>query len=174
MPLTFRRSVRLGKAVRLNFGKRSVGLSFGGRGCRASISTRGIGTSIGGGGLCWRTFSGWRGRNRQSSRRPAAPDDPGTTLAGCVTLLTIAWLMPVISAVLAIVMHPLFWILTVAALPTCWVIAQCARSDAPAPHRPSPSDTPGCEDAEALNELETSDRAPYMMSEAKRQAITGR
>ena len=51
----FRRSFRLGKGVRLNVGRKSAGLSFGGRGARLSLNSRTGATAwLSRKGLFWR------------------------------------------------------------------------------------------------------------------------
>jgi Protein of unknown function (DUF4236) len=70
--LRFRRSVRLAPGVRLNFNKRSVGVSMGVRGARYSVNSDGRRTrslGIPGTGLSYRSQSGPR-------RRTASSDDP--------------------------------------------------------------------------------------------------
>ncbi len=65
MGFRFRKSIKLGKGVRLNLGKKSVGLSFGGKGFRTSInSKRGITStlSIPGTGISYITTSKKPGR----------------------------------------------------------------------------------------------------------------
>ena len=48
MGYTYRKSKNLGGGVRLNTGKKSVGLSAGGKGARASVNSKGrVGLSIG-------------------------------------------------------------------------------------------------------------------------------
>ncbi len=72
MPLRMRKSIRLGGGVRLNLGKRGVGLSAGGKGFRYSVNSSGRRTtSVGlpGSGLGWSRSSSGGGR----ARRRAAP-----------------------------------------------------------------------------------------------------
>lgn len=69
--LRFRRSVRIAPGVRLNFNKRSVGVSAGARGARVSVNSDGRSTrSVGipGTGLYYRSQRG--PRRRSAGRRP--------------------------------------------------------------------------------------------------------
>jgi hypothetical protein len=83
----FRRSVRLAPGVRLNFNKRSVGVSAGVRGARASINSDGQRTrSVGipGTGLYYRSQS--RGR-----RRYASPNDPAMLSPTRIIASLVGW-----------------------------------------------------------------------------------
>lgn len=79
----FRKSVRLGKGVKLNFGKRSAGVSFGGRRGGVSINSR-TGTrarvSVPGTGISYSTKLGG-GRKRKST-----PSHPTTARASSGSL----------------------------------------------------------------------------------------
>lgn len=71
--MRFRKSVRLGKGVRLNVGKRSAGVSFGVRGLRYSVNTSGRRTTsagIPGTGIYAVNFSGGGSSRRGQSGRP--------------------------------------------------------------------------------------------------------
>jgi hypothetical protein len=61
----FRKSFKLAPGIRLNIGKRTVGVSGGVRGARTSINSRGQKSTwlgIPGTGLGWRSTSWWRRR----------------------------------------------------------------------------------------------------------------
>lgn len=67
----FRRSVRLGSFLRLNFNKKSVSLTAGRRGAHSTISSNGSATSsvgLPGSGLSYR----WNGRWARGARRAKA------------------------------------------------------------------------------------------------------
>lgn len=51
MGVNFRKSVKLGKNINLNIGKRGLGLSTGVKGARVSISKKGVRTSVGANGI---------------------------------------------------------------------------------------------------------------------------
>ena len=75
MALRFRKSFKLGPGVRLNIGKKSKSLSFGGRGYRYTISTTGRRTrtiGIPGTGLSYQSVSSSR-RRSASGARPGTP-----------------------------------------------------------------------------------------------------
>lgn len=84
MGLRFRKSVKLGKGAKLNFSKRSFGVSFGGKGARYSINSSGRRTSsvgIPGTGLSYVHTSGGKKssspkRSSGSSTTYAAPKPP--------------------------------------------------------------------------------------------------
>lgn len=55
MGLSFRKSIRLGKNIRLNFSKNGgIGISAGTKGARVSINKKGVRTTVGKGGLQYR------------------------------------------------------------------------------------------------------------------------
>lgn len=73
MGLRFRKSVKLGKGVRLNLGKKGIGFSVGGNGARFSVSPTGRTTTsfgIAGTGLSYSHTSG--GKKARSSRSSGA------------------------------------------------------------------------------------------------------
>lgn len=73
MGLRFRKSVKLGKGVRLNLGKKGIGFSVGGKGARFSVSPTGRATTsfgIAGTGLSYSHTSG--GKKSRSSRSSGA------------------------------------------------------------------------------------------------------
>lgn len=57
MPFRFRKSISLGKGLRVNLGKRGASLSLGGRGATVNLSGRGTRTTVGipGTGLSYST-----------------------------------------------------------------------------------------------------------------------
>ncbi|MCD8190713.1 MAG: DUF4236 domain-containing protein [Clostridiales bacterium] len=74
MGMRFRKSVKIGKGSRVNFGKRGVSVSFGGRGLRHTVSTSGRRTTsvgIPGTGLSYTSTSGG-GKSRSSKRRSSS------------------------------------------------------------------------------------------------------
>ena len=80
MPLRFRRSIKLGPGVRLNFNKKSIGITAGRKGMRYTVNTSGRATrTIGlpGTGL-WSASSSTIGGSRQlpRSRQPASATPP--------------------------------------------------------------------------------------------------
>lgn len=71
MGMNFRRSFGLGKGVRLNVGKGSLGVSAGVKGARVSVnSSRGVTTSVGapGTGVSYRKTNGWGGSQADDSQ----------------------------------------------------------------------------------------------------------
>ena len=80
--MRYRRSINLGGGVRLNFGKRGVGVSVGTRHVRYGVNTSGRRTSsvsLPGTGIAWRASSGAGHRTRPRQPVPAAarPARPG-------------------------------------------------------------------------------------------------
>jgi hypothetical protein len=76
--MRFRRLVKLGPGVRLNVGKKSAGLSFGGKGYRYSVNTSGRKTrtvGVPGTGVSWVSSSSGGGRQASARKQtmPAAP-----------------------------------------------------------------------------------------------------
>lgn len=72
MGFRFRRSVKIGPGVRMNVGKRSMGLSAGGRGFRYSVSTSGRTTrtvGVPGTGASWVSTSTTGGNTRRAGAR---------------------------------------------------------------------------------------------------------
>ncbi len=79
--LRFRRSISLGKGVRLNFNTSSIGLSAGIPGVRYSVNTSGQSTrsaGIPGTGLYYRSQTGPTRRTRSSTSRTRATSSPPT------------------------------------------------------------------------------------------------
>ena len=67
MAWRFRKSIKLGKGVRLNFNKKSAGLSFGGKGTRYSMNSDGRKTfsfGIPGTGLYWTETHGKNSKSK--------------------------------------------------------------------------------------------------------------
>ncbi len=76
----FRRSVKVAPGVRLNFGKRSAGVSIGPRGAKLSVNTKGqYGKSVGlpGTGLSFQK-RGRLGKGSSESERPEAAVEPSS------------------------------------------------------------------------------------------------
>ncbi len=85
--LRFRRSVRLAPGLRLNFNKRSVGISTGVPGARYSVNSDGRRTrSVGipGTGLSYRSQTG-------GGRRYASPDDPALLSPTRIIASVVGW-----------------------------------------------------------------------------------
>lgn len=69
MGMRYRKSIGLGKGVRLNVGKGSLGISAGGKGAHVSVnSKRGVTTSVGapGTGVSYSKTRGWGGKGAES------------------------------------------------------------------------------------------------------------
>lgn len=95
--LRFRRSVSLGKGVRLNVNKRSMGVSFGTRGMRYSANTSGRGTrSVGipGTGLYYVDRSYGSGRSTKSGGRGPASAGMGANAGVVVTAANVEQFIP--------------------------------------------------------------------------------
>lgn len=76
MGLRFKRSIGLGKGVRLNLGKGSVGISAGAKGARVSVnSRRGVTSSVGvpGTGLSYSSTSGGGSQRRGGKAKLSGP-----------------------------------------------------------------------------------------------------
>ena len=98
MPLRFRRSISLGKFLRLNLSKSGVGVSAGVKGLRAGIGTRGPYASAGlpGTGISAQVYAG-----KGKSGRPAAP-----VAAAVIGLLAAgAFLLLLLLIVVAVIRH---------------------------------------------------------------------
>lgn len=70
MSLRFRKSINLGGGVRLNFNKKSTGISFGTKGARYSINSNGRKTAsvgIPGTGLYWTQSKGGSSKGSKNS-----------------------------------------------------------------------------------------------------------
>ena len=73
MGLRFRKSVKLAPGIKLNFGKKGVGMSFGGKGARFSVNSSGRSTAtlgVPGTGLSYSTSLG--GKKKRTTKRTAA------------------------------------------------------------------------------------------------------
>ena len=80
MPFSFRKSVRLGGGMRMNFSKSGVGFSAGTRGCRVSTGPRGTYINMGMGGISYRQKIG--SSSGQSFPAPSTVQTPYTFQAG--------------------------------------------------------------------------------------------
>lgn len=79
MGLRFRKSVKLGKGVRLNLNKKSVGLTVGGKGFKTTINTKGKRTTsvgIPGTGLSYTHSSG--GGKKTTTKKTTTTTQPTT------------------------------------------------------------------------------------------------
>lgn len=77
MGMRYRKSIGLGKGVRLNVGKGSLGISAGGKGAHVSVnSKRGVTTSVGapGTGVSYSKTTGWGSKSKADSTRDYEPD----------------------------------------------------------------------------------------------------
>lgn len=89
MGLRFRTSIKLGPGVRLNLGKKSASMSFGGKAGRYTVSTTGRRTTSVNlpGGLSYVSSTSGRGRStRQPSRAIPPPTTPAPAPAGTAGL----------------------------------------------------------------------------------------
>ena len=80
MGLRFRKSIKIANGVKLNFGKKGVGVSVGGKGARYSINSSGRRTAtvgIPGTGLSYSHTSGGKkkSKSRSNSDRTTTSDD---------------------------------------------------------------------------------------------------
>lgn len=92
MGLRFRKSVKLGKGMRLNFSKSGVSMSAGGKGHRVTFGRRGVRATVGipGTGISYSTQIGGKSQKRKKSRhsRQSAksigkkPDKTGVGIGG--------------------------------------------------------------------------------------------
>lgn len=77
MGMRYRKSIGLGKGVRLNVGKGSLGISAGGKGAHVSVnSKRGVTTSVGapGTGVSYSKTTGWGSKRKADSTSDYEPD----------------------------------------------------------------------------------------------------
>lgn len=77
MGMRYRKSIGLGKGVRLNVGKGSLGISAGVKGAHVSVnSRRGVTTSVGapGTGVSYSKTTGWGSKSKADSTRDYEPD----------------------------------------------------------------------------------------------------
>lgn len=77
MGMRYRKSIGLGKGVRLNVGKGSLGISAGGKGAHVSVnSKRGVTTSVGapGTGVSYSKTTGWGSKSKADSTSDYEPD----------------------------------------------------------------------------------------------------
>lgn len=80
MGMRYRKSIGLGKGVRLNVGKGSVGISAGVKGAHVSVnSKRGVTTSVGapGTGVSYSKTRGWGGKGAESDARMPCTETSG-------------------------------------------------------------------------------------------------
>ncbi len=95
MGFRFRKSIGLGKGVRLNIGKKTVGLSVGKRGLRLSTNSKGqsrVSAGIPGTGLYWTESLNklLKGKNKKTPRGSA----------GCLTVLIVIMFLVVLTFIL--------------------------------------------------------------------------
>ena len=75
--MRYRKSIGMGKGIRLNVGKGSLGISAGGKGAHVSVnSKRGVTTSVGapGTGVSYFKTTGWGSKSKADSTRGYEPD----------------------------------------------------------------------------------------------------
>jgi Protein of unknown function (DUF4236) len=90
MGLTFRKSVRVGRFLRLNLSGSGVGVSTGVRGARIGVSARGRGyVDAGGGGLRYRSTLGGK-RERAAVEGAKAPRSSWPLVLALVVVLIAA------------------------------------------------------------------------------------
>ena len=90
MGFRFRKSVRLGKGVRINLGKRGASLSLGGRGATVNLSGRGVRSTVGipGTGISYTTSNGADG-----GRSTGGSGGIAVFLLAVVALVFLAWIL---------------------------------------------------------------------------------
>lgn len=91
MGFRFRKSISLGKGVRLNIGKKSVGVSAGKKGFRVSANSKGqsrVSAGIPGTGLYWTESLNklFKGKSKK----------PPHTGGGCLVILLVVFLLLVV------------------------------------------------------------------------------
>lgn len=69
MGLSFRKSIKLGKNVRLNISKNGPSLSLGSKGAKVNISKRGVRTSVGAGGIRYSKNYSFKQNNNSEPRK---------------------------------------------------------------------------------------------------------
>lgn len=69
MGFSFRKSIKLGKNVRLNIGKNGPSLSMGPKGAKVNISKRGVRTSVGAGGIRYSESYSFKQNNNSDQRK---------------------------------------------------------------------------------------------------------
>ena len=77
MGFRFRKSFKLAKGVKVNFNKKSTGITFGGKGFHYSLNSKGKKTTtvgIPGTGLSYSTSSGGKSRKKQKHSQGSAND----------------------------------------------------------------------------------------------------
>jgi hypothetical protein len=92
MGFRFRKTISLGKGVRLNIGKKSVGVSVGKRGLRVSTNSKGqsrVSAGIPGTGLYWTESLNKLGKGKKKK--------PPHTGAGCLVVLIVVLLLVVLA-----------------------------------------------------------------------------
>ena len=82
LPVRFHRSVRIGKLVRLNVGKRGIGVSVGVKGLRAGIGSRGAYTSVGVPGTGLYSVNYMRQRSKANKPAPRVTSDSSNASLG--------------------------------------------------------------------------------------------
>ncbi|MDI6872373.1 MAG: DUF4236 domain-containing protein [Bacillota bacterium] len=97
MGFRFRRSVSLGKGVRLNFSKSGIGMSFGVKGARYSIGPSGTRATVGipGTGLYWEERSSRKSSAAEFSANPSSASDMAM---GCLTFAVLVFGLAIVLA----------------------------------------------------------------------------
>jgi|GEM_PF-669507 tetratricopeptide (TPR) repeat protein len=114
MSWRFHKSISLGKGMRINLGKKSTGISFGGKGFHVGVnSKRGAYSSMGipGTGLYNIDYAGTGGRSRSHSSSGGSSSGTGVS-NGCVVIAFIILLLtfvPVLMAILTPVQQKFVW-----------------------------------------------------------------
>lgn len=99
MGLSFRKSIRLGKGVRLNFSKSGIGISAGVKGARVSIGPRGTRGTVSGGGFSYSTsLSGKKVRGKAAQtpqyQPPVRDLSAESMIAKSSSLIKFLWVTP--------------------------------------------------------------------------------
>lgn len=93
MGLNFRKSINLGKGVKLNIGKKSVGVSAGVKGARVSMNSSGRKTatfSIPGTGL---SYTMNLGKKKSSKKKSSGDSNSGSSINLVLVIIIIALLI---------------------------------------------------------------------------------
>lgn len=93
MGIRFRKSMKVAPGVRMNIGKKSVGVSIGGKGARYSVSSSGRTTtsaSIPGTGLSYVSTSGSKKKQRSTATGPIRTGSSRGARVGGIVMLVLA------------------------------------------------------------------------------------
>lgn len=108
MGIRFRKSVKIAPGVKVNFGKKSSSVSFGGKGFHHTISSSGRRTTtagIPGTGISYSQSSGSYGKRTKSSSRSSRNNTSGKSSGGCLTII-----LAFFAICLALLIYSYAWI----------------------------------------------------------------